>query len=68
MISLMPWVYRYPCSIVPDFTAEKPYAEGEIEADGKVAVYVFLWSLLRLVRDKQFMQVVRRLLKRNGAS
>lgn len=68
MISLMPWVYRYPCTIVPDFTAEKPYAEGEIEADGKVAVYVFLWSLLRLVRDKQFMQVVRRLLKRNGAS
>ncbi|MDE7311558.1 MAG: hypothetical protein K2N87_08100 [Eubacterium sp.] len=68
ILSLMPWVYRHPCSIEPDFTSEKLYVEGEIEARGKVTVCVFLLSLLRLVRDKEFMRVVRRLLKRNGAS
>ncbi len=66
-ISLMPVIYRYPCSIAPDFTSEKLYVEGEILARGRVTVFVFLLSLLRLLRDKKFMYVVRRLLKRGGA-
>lgn len=67
VISLMPVIYRYPCSIAPDFTSEKWYVEGEILARGRVTVFVFLLSLLRLLRDKKFMYVVRRLLKRGGA-
>lgn len=67
ILSLMPWVYRYSCSIIPDFTSEKLYVEGEVQARGKVTVCVFLLSLLRLVRDKEFMKVVRRLLKRSRA-
>lgn len=66
-ISLLPVIYRYPCSIAPDFTSEKLYVEGEILARGRVTVFVFLLSLLRLLRDKKFMYVVRRLLKRGGA-
>ena len=67
MLSLMPVIYRYPCSIVPDFTSEKLYAEGEISASGKVRIFVFLCSVLRLLRDKKFMQTVRRLMKRGSA-
>ena len=67
ILSMMPWIYRYPCRIIPDFTADQAYVEGEVQARGKVTVGVFLLSLLRLVRDKQFMKVVRRLLKRGGA-
>lgn len=67
LLSLMPVIYRYPCRIVPDFTSEKLYVEGEILAGGKVRIFVFLCSVLRLMRDKQFMQVVRRLMKRGGA-
>ena len=67
ILSIMPWIYRYPCRIIPDFTADQAYVEGEVQARGKVTVGVFLLSLLRLVRDKQFMKVVRRLLKRGGA-
>lgn len=67
LLSLMPVIYRYPCSIVPDFTSEKLYAEGEISASGKVRIFVFLCSGLRLLRDKKFMQAVRRLMKRGSA-
>ncbi len=67
ILSIMPWIYRYPCRIIPDFTADQAYIEGEVHVRGKVTVGVFLLSLLRLVRDKQFMKVVRRLLKRGGA-
>ena len=63
----MPIVYRYPCRIIPDFTSDQLYVEGELAAQGKVHVIVFLLTLLRLLLDKQFMQVVRRLMKRKGA-
>lgn len=63
-ISLLPWIYRYPCSISPDFTSEQMYVEGEIFAQGKVSVYVFVLTALRLLRDKKFMRTVRRLLGR----
>lgn len=65
-ISLLPWIYRYPCSIVPDFTSEKLYIEGEVLVRGKVTVSVFVFSLLRLLCDKEFKQVVRRVIKRDG--
>ncbi len=64
LISLLPWIYRYPCRIVPDFTSEQLYLEGEIFAQGKIRVSVFALATLRLLRDKKFMQVVRRLLGR----
>lgn len=64
LVSLLPWIYRYPCSIVPDFTSEQLYLEGEIFAQGKIRVSVFALATLRLLRDKKFMQVVRRLLGR----
>lgn len=67
LLSLMPIVYRYPCRIIPDFTSDQLYVEGEFAARGKVHVIVFLLTLLRLLLDEQFMQVVRRLMKRKGA-
>lgn len=64
LVSLLPWIYRYPCRIVPDFTSEQLYLEGEIFAQGKIRVSVFALATLRLLRDKKIMQVVRRLLGR----
>lgn len=63
-ISLMPFLYRYPCSIAPDFTSDRMYIEGEIMAEGKVRLFVFLLSFLRLIRDREFKQVVNRLMGR----
>lgn len=67
VLSMMPLLYRYPCRIVPDFTSEKLYVEGEILARGRVTIFIFLISVLRLLRDKEFMHVVRRLMKRERA-
>ena len=67
LLSLMPIVYRYACRIIPDFTSDQLFVVGEFGARGKVHVIVFLLTLLRLLLDKQFMQVVRRLMKRKGA-
>lgn len=64
LISLIPLVYRYPCSIIPDFTSEQMYFEGSIMAQGKVSIYVFALTTLRLLCDKKFMRVIRRLTKR----
>lgn len=64
VISLMPSVYRYPCSIIPDFESDRLYLEGRLAVQGKVTVRVFLVSLLRLIRDREFRKAVKRLLKR----
>ena len=64
LISLLPWIYRYPCRICPDFTSEQLYLEGEVFAQGRVSVLVFALSALRLLCDKTFMRTVRRLLGR----
>lgn len=64
ILSLIPAVYRYPCSLIPDFESEKLYLEGSLAIRGKVTVYVFLLSMLRLVRDREFMKIVKRLMKR----
>ncbi|KAI4447116.1 hypothetical protein C823_001635 [Eubacterium plexicaudatum ASF492] len=57
LISLIPVIYRYPCTIEPDFTAEKPYVEGEIAACGKVTVFVFVCGAIRLLRDKNLCRL-----------
>lgn len=66
-ISLMPFVYRYPCSILPDFTSEQVYIEGRFMVEGKITAGLFVVTLVRLIRDKEFMQVVRRFTKRDRA-
>lgn len=64
MFSLIPVIYRYPCSIVPDFSSDRLYAKGRFFVKGKVTVFIFLLSLLHLIRDREFRKTVRRLLKR----
>lgn len=64
MFSLIPVIYRYPCSIVPDFSSDRLYAEGRFFVKGKVTVFIFLLSLLHLIRDREFRKTVRRMLKR----
>lgn len=58
--SMFPYIYKYPCQIVPDFNSEDVYVEGEFFAKGKITVIVFLISLLRLWRDKEFKHVFNR--------
>lgn len=61
IISLLPFLYRYPCSIAPDFTSEKLYVQGELMLKGRVTVCIFLVSFMRLMLDKEVRQIVRRL-------
>ena len=58
--SMFPYIYKYPCRIIPDFNSEVVYVEGEFFAKGKITVIVFLISLLRLWRDKEFKHVFNR--------
>lgn len=58
--SMFPYIYKYPCQIIPDFNSEVVYVEGEFFAKGKITVIVFLISLLRLWRDKEFKHVFNR--------
>lgn len=57
---MFPYIYKYPCRIIPDFNSEDVYVEGEFFAEGKITVIVFLISLLRLWRDKEFKHVFNR--------
>ena len=57
---MFPYIYKYPCRIIPDFNSEVVYVEGEFFAKGKITVIVFLISLLRLWRDKEFKHVFNR--------
>ncbi|MCI8449593.1 MAG: hypothetical protein HFH30_14690 [Eubacterium sp.] len=61
LISMLPHVYRYPHNIYADFQSDRLYIEGELMVQGKITGYVMVLILLRLFRDKECMQIVRRL-------
>ncbi len=65
-LSLLPVIYRYPCRIVPDFESESVYFTGSVMMKGKISVTVFLISCLRILRDKNAMGCMRRLMGRSG--
>lgn len=65
-LSMFPLLYRYPCNIAPDFTSDAVYVEGFLWMQGKVGFGVFAVSLLRLIRDKDAMQCMRRLMGRGS--
>lgn len=60
VLSMFPGLYKYPCHIVPDFHSQDIYVEGELFAKGKITVVMFLVSLFRLWRDKEFKHVFNR--------
>ena len=60
-LSLTPFVYRYPCHITPDFSAETFYIRGNVHMRGKVAVWRFALSAWRLYRDKELRRFLRQL-------
>lgn len=60
-LSLTPFVYRYPCHITPDFSAESFYIRGNVHMRGKVAVWRFALSAWRLYRDKELRRLLRQL-------
>lgn len=65
-LSMFPLLYRYPCNIAPDFTSDAVYVEGFLWMQGKVGFGVFAVSLLRLIRDKDAMRCMRRLMGRGS--
>lgn len=65
LLSMFPFLYRYPCHIVPDFDSQNIYVEGEIFAKGKITAAVFLLSLFRLWRDKEVNYVFKRVTGRS---
>lgn len=60
-LSLTPFVYRYPCHITPDFSAETFYIRGNVHMRGKVAVWRFALSAWRLYRDQELRRLLRQL-------
>lgn len=61
VLSWLPLIYRYPCQIFPDFSSTQFYVEGTVQAKGKVTVFFFVRSTLRLLRDKNFMRLIRKI-------
>ncbi len=62
LLSMFPFSYGRTFRIVPDFVSNQLYVEGTFMARGKVSAIFFLVSVLRLIRNKEFMQIVHRLM------
>lgn len=63
VLCMMPFLYGQEVNIVPDFEAEHRYAEGEVEASGRVRGVHVLVSLVRLIRQKEVRSLIKRLRK-----
>lgn len=62
-LSLIPAVYRYDARIYPDFLSEKLYIKGKLEIKGHMALYHFILSLFRLLRDKNIRRLYNNIRK-----
>lgn len=62
-LSLIPAVYRYDARIYPDFLSEKLYIKGSLEIKGHMALFHFIRSLFRLLRDKNIRRLYQNIRK-----
>lgn len=63
VLCMMPFLYGQEVNIIPDFEAERMYAEGEVEAAGRVRCVHVLVSLVRLIRQREVRSLIKRLRK-----
>lgn len=61
LISLMPFVYDKRMKIRPDFQSEEIYIKGEAALLGHVQVYILLWTVIMMFKDKNIRKVLKQL-------
>ncbi len=59
-LSLFPVSYRYDARVYPDFAADTPYIRGTIALGGKMSPYHMVRGFIRIVRNKNTMQFIRK--------
>lgn len=51
-LSILPVLYRYDARVYPDFLSEEAYIRGRLTIKGHMALFHFVRSLIRLLRDE----------------
>lgn len=63
-VSVLPFIYRYRCNIMPDFESEDTYVRGSIQILGWARGVHAVISLLRLWRKREVRRLVKQLMHR----
>lgn len=58
--SMLPLFYQYEACVYPDFVSDKPYVKGAVTFGGTMSLYHGLLCLIRLIRDKNAMQLIQK--------
>ncbi len=64
ILSMLPILYQYQVSIIPDFESEACYVKGVFEIKGRMRVVHFVAAFARLWKKKEVRIFVKKLLKR----
>ena len=56
-VSLLPVLYRYDAQVYPDFLSEEAYIRGRLKMKGHMALFHFVRSLIRLIRDENIRKL-----------
>ncbi len=62
-ISLLPVLYRYDALVYPDFLSEEAYIRGRLKMKGHMALFHFVRSLIRLIRDENIRKLYDKIRK-----
>lgn len=63
-ISVLPFIYRYPCCVVPDFESEDAYLLGSIQIVGWARGAHAVISLLRLLMQREVRAMAKKVLRK----
>ena len=56
-LSLVPLIYRYDMHVYPDFLAGEFYIRGSLDIKGHIALFPFIVSLIRMIRDENIRRL-----------
>ena len=62
-VSLLPVLYRYDAQVYPDFLSEEAYIRGRLKMKGHMALFHFVRSLIRLIRDENIRKLYDKIRK-----
>jgi hypothetical protein len=61
VIAMFPAAYKNRWNIVPDFTADHFYVEGEAELSGRIFIYQLAGIILRILKDRNCRRLFKKL-------
>ncbi len=59
-VSLLPFWARYRIQMTPDFQAEGFYIKGKLQLKGHIRAFHMIWSVSRLIKDKNIRALITR--------